>query len=133
MNYFKILGLIFGLAAFLKPVYMHVIPWDENKFIEKTYSEKRPRWIVPVAVIGLGLVALTWYMHVTTDIAYSLILTILFSLTALKAIVLIFDYKTFHKWVAGMLSKDKGRKIVLVDIAASAFGLVIILLALLVY
>jgi hypothetical protein len=133
MNYFKVLGLIFGLAALLKPVYMHLIPWDENKFIAKTYSEKRPAWIVPVAVIGLALVALTWYMHFTAGVPYSLILTILFSLTALKAIILIFDYKSFYKWVAGMLSKEKGRDIVLVDIAAGIFGLAVVLLAILVY
>ncbi len=133
MNYFKVLGLVFGMAAFLKPVYMHLLPWDENKFIAKAYSSKRPAWIIPVAVIGLLLVALTWYMHLTAGIPYSLILTILFSLTALKAITLLFDYQTFHKWVAGMLAKDKGRKIVLIDIAASIFGLALILLAVFVY
>ena len=133
MNYFTWLGLLFGLAALLKPVYMHVIPWNENAFIAKAYAEKRPRWIVPVAVIGLGLVALTWYQHFTAGVEYSLILTILFSLTALKAITLIFDYKRFHTWVAKMLSKDKGKKVVLVDIGASAIGLAIVVLAILVY
>lgn len=133
MNYFKVLGLIFGLAALLKPVYMHLIPWDENKFIAKAYSEKRPAWIVPVAVVGLALVALTWYMHLTAGVPYSLILAILFSLTALKAIALLFDYKRFYNWVAGMLSKDKGRDIVLVDIAAGIFGLAVVLLAIFVY
>jgi hypothetical protein len=42
MNYFKVLGIVFGLAALLKPFYMHLLPWDENQFIEKFYSEKRP-------------------------------------------------------------------------------------------
>lgn len=133
MNYFTWLGLVFGLAALLKPVYMHVIPWDENAFIAKAYAEKRPRWIVPVAVLGLGLVALTWYQHFTADVDYSLVLTIIFSLTALKAITLIFDYRRFHTWVAKMLSRDKGKKIVLVDIAASVIGLAIVVLAIIVY
>ncbi|TVR55388.1 MAG: hypothetical protein EA426_15305 [Spirochaetaceae bacterium] len=133
MNYFTWLGLVFGLAALLKPVYMHLIPWDENAFIAKAYAEKRPPWIVPVAIIGLGLVALTWYQHFTAGVEYSLILTILFSLTALKAITLIFDYKRFHAWVAGMLTKGKGKKIVLIDIIAGIFGLAIVLLAVLVY
>jgi len=69
----------------------------------------------------------------TAGVPYSLILTILFSLTALKAIILIFDYKSFYKWVAGMLSKEKGRDIVLEDIAAGIFGLAVVLLAILVY
>jgi hypothetical protein len=52
MNYFKALGIIFGLAAMLKPFYMHLLPWDENTFIENFYREKRPAWIVPIALAG---------------------------------------------------------------------------------
>lgn len=126
MNYFQILGIGFGLTALLKPFYMHVIPWDENKFIAKAYTEKRPGWIIPVAVFGLLLVGFTWYKEITTDIRYSLVVTIMFSLTAVKAIFFIFDYQKFQKWVAGMLSKDKGRRVVIVDIFAGIFGLALI-------
>ena len=131
MNYFKILGIGFGLIAFLKPFYMHLLPWDENRFIAKTYTEKRPGWIIWVALTGLVLVALTWYMELTTSIEYSLIVTIMFSLTAVKAILFIFDYRKFYKWVGGMLNKDKGRKIILVDIFAGLFGLAMIVLSIL--
>ncbi len=129
MNYFKALGIIFGLIAFLKPFYMHILPWDENRFLEKTYTEKRPAWIVPVAAAGLLLVCFTWYMELTTDIPYSIIITVMFSLTAVKALVLIFDYKKFYQWVAGMLSKDKGRKIIVVDVFAGIFGLIMIVMS----
>ncbi len=133
MNFFKILGIVFGLIAMLKPVYMHLIPWDENKYIAKAYSEKRPRWIVPVAIIGLLLVALVWYLELTTDVPYSLIITIIFSLTAIKALFFIFDYQKFQKWIAGMLAEKKGRKIVWIDIVAGLLGLIIIIASLLVY
>lgn len=133
MNYFKALGIIFGLIAFFKPFYMHILPWDENKFIEKAYTEKRPLWIVPVAVAGLILVSFTWHMELTTDIPYSIVITVMFSLTAVKALVLIFDYRSFYKWVAGMLSKDKGKKIILVDILTGIFGLIMIVLAVLLF
>ncbi|WP_313346921.1 hypothetical protein [Sedimentibacter sp.] len=133
MNYFKILGLIFGIVAFLKPFYMHLLPWDENSFIERTYTEKRPKWIVPVAVVGLFLVGFTWYKHLNSDVPYSIILTLLFSITAIKAIVFIFDYEKFQFWVAKMLKKDKGREIVLIDIGAGLFGLILILIALFIY
>jgi len=133
MNYFKILGIAFGLAAMLKPFYMHLIPWDENKFIAKAYTEKRPRWIVPVAIAGLLLVAFTWYKELTTDVAYSMVITIIFSLTAIKALLFIFDYQKFQKWVAGMLAEKKGRKIVLVDIAAGLLGAIIIVSSLILY
>lgn len=133
MNYFKALGLVFGLAAALKPVYMHLLPWDENAFIAKAYGRQRPAWIVPVALVGLALVALTWYMHFTAGVPYSLILTLLFSLTAIKGITLLLDYERFQAWVAGMLARDRGRGIVLVDVAAGVIGVAIVLLALLVY
>jgi hypothetical protein len=133
LNYFKVLGLVFGLAALLKPVYMHLLPWDENRFIAKAYGEKRPAWIVPMALLGLGLIALTWYMHFTAGVPNSIVLAVIFSLTAVKAIALIFDYKTFHRWVARMLAKEKGRDIVLIDIAAGVTGLVILVLTFLLY
>jgi hypothetical protein len=133
MNYFQGLGLIFGLAAMLKPVYMHVLPWDEHAFIAKAYTKRRPPWVVPVAILGLALVALTWYVHFTAGVPYSLVLTILFSLTALKGLTLLLDYDRFQRWVAAMLAKDRGRGVVLVDLAAGAFGLAIVLLALFVY
>ena len=131
MNYFKVLGIGFGLIAFLKPFYMHLLPWDENRFIAKTYTEKRPGWIIWVALTGLVLVAITWYMELTTSIQYSWIVTIMFSLTAVKAMLFIFNYRKFYKWVAGMLKKDKGRKIIVVDIFAGLFGLAMIVLSIL--
>lgn len=133
MNYFKILGLVFGLLAFLKPFYMHILPWDENKGIEKAYSKERPKWVILVSIIGLGLVALTWYKEVTTEIKYSLILTVLFSLTLIKALILLFDYEKFQKWIASMLKKNKGKQIVFIDIGAGIFGFIIILITLFLY
>jgi len=129
MNYFQVLGIGFGLIAFLKPFYMHVLPWDENKFIAKAYTEKRPKWVVPIAIIGLLFVGFTWYMELTTHIKYSIIITIMFSLTAVKAILFIFDYKKFYNWLDGMLRKNKGKKIVLVDIYAGLFGLALFVLS----
>lgn len=133
MNYFKILGIIFGLVAMLKPFYMHILPWDENKYIAKAYAKKRPKWLVPVAITGLLLVAFTWYKELTTDIAYSLVITIIFSLTAIKALLFIFDYEKFQKWIAGMLAEKEGKKIVVVDIIAGIFGAIVVVASILVY
>ena len=133
MNYFMILGLAFGLAAMLKPFYMHILPWDENKALSRAYSKKRPRWIVPVAIAGLLLVGFTWYMELTTTVPYSIVITLLFSLTAVKALFFLFDYEKFQQWVAGMLSRNKGRKVVLVDSLVGVFGLIVIIATLLIY
>jgi|SRR6056297_661079 len=133
MNYFKVLGIVFGLAAMLKPFYMHLIPWDENKYIAKAYTKKRPNWVVPVAIVGLMLVGFTWYKELTTEVPYSMVITIIFSLTAIKAIFFIFDYQKFQQWVAGMLAKDHGKKIVLVDILAGILGLIVFVASIIVF
>ncbi len=133
MNYFKALALIFGSVALLKPVYMHLLPWDEKSFIAKTYGKERPRWVLGAALGGLGLIALTWYMHFTAEVRYSLVLTILVSLTAMKAVTLILDYQRFHRWVARMLARDRGRDIVLIDIGAGVFGLGVVLMGIFLY
>lgn len=133
MNYFKVLGIVFGLMALLKPFYMHLIPWNENKFIAKAYTKKRPKWILPVAIVGLVLVTFTWYKELTTQIEYSYIISILFSLTAVKALFFILDYEKFQKWVAGMLSHNEGKKIVLIDVFVGIFGVAVIILSILIY
>lgn len=117
----------------LKPFYMHLIPWDENKWIAKAYSKKRPLWVVPVVLAGLILVAFAWYKYFTTDVHYSIVITIHFSLTAIKGVILLFDYQKFQTWVAGMLQREKGRKIILIDIGVGVFGLLIVLFSLYVY
>ena len=88
---------------------------------------------MPVALVGLGLVALTWYLHFTLGVPYSWILAVLFSLTAIKGVALLWDYERFQAWVAGMLATDRGRGVVLVDVAVGAIGLAIVLLAWFVY
>jgi cytochrome c biogenesis factor len=133
LNYFKVLGIVFGLAAFLKPFYMHLLPWDEISFIEKFYSEKRPPYIVMIALLSLALIALTWYLHFTLNVANSIYITVLFSLTAIKALILLLDYQKFQKTVASMLRKDRGRGVVLVDIGASVFGLIILVATFMLY
>jgi len=44
-----------------------------------------------------------------------------------------FYYEKFQKWVAGMLSKNKGKQVVMVDILAGIFGLIVIVTSLLIY
>jgi hypothetical protein len=128
MNYFKILGLVFGTIALLKPVYIHVIPYDENKFIARAYSNKRPVWIVPVVIIGLLLVLYTWYIEITTNYAYSVVISLLFTLTAVKGLILLFNYRKFYMWVSKMLRTGGGKEILRVNIGASIFGFIMIIL-----
>lgn len=133
MSYFLGLGLVMGIAALLKPVYMHLIPWDENRFLAQTYAKKRPAWLVVVAGLGLLLVAFTWYMHFTAGVAYSIVITLLFSLTAIKGLKLLLDYPAFQQWVTGLLRREGGRRIVWIDLGVSLIGLIMIVVSLWLY
>ena len=133
MNYFKALGVLFGFAAMLKPVYMNLLPWDENKFLAKTYAKKRPVWIIPVAIFGLLVVAFTWYIELTTDVTYSMVITIIFSLTVIKALLFLFDYQRFYSWLQRKLKEDSGRKIIIVDIWAGALGIIVVVTSIVIF
>lgn len=133
MNYFKVLGIVFGLVAGLKPFYIHLLPYDENKMLDKAYSSERPAWVLPAGIVGLFLVGFTWYKELTTEIPYSIILTLIFSLTAIKAFFFIFDYEKFQQWVAKMLAEQQGKKIVVLDIFVGILGLAVIIASILLY
>jgi hypothetical protein len=53
----------------------------------------------------------------------------IFSATAVKAIEFIVDYQKFQTWVSGMLSQNKGKQVVVIDIFAGIFGLILIILS----
>ncbi len=127
MFYFKILGICFGLVAALKPIYVHVLPQNDQKLIAGAYTKKRPWWVVPVGIVGLLLVAVTWYMELTTDLTYSLVISILFSLTAIKAVLFVFNYEKFQQWVEALNSKEKSKSILFIDLAVALFGIAIVL------
>lgn len=86
-----------------------------------------------IALLGLVLIALTWYLLFTLGLANSIYNTVLFSLTAVKALVLLIDNEKLQKAVAAMLRKNRGRGIVLVDIGASAIGLIILVFSFYLY
>ena len=50
----------------------------------------------------------TVFHFVLGDVHYSIVITILFSLTAIKGVILLFDYQKFQSWVATNAAKRKG-------------------------
>ncbi len=133
MSYFKVLGLIVGFAAMLKLTYALFWPQNMNAFVLNTYGKKKPAWIIPATIATMGLVGLTWYMHFTTEVPYSIIVTIFVSLALLKMVVLLFNYQSLQKKMIETVVNDKGRDIAKQNIVGGIVGLVVFLLALFVY
>lgn len=80
--------------------------WNEWE-MKNAYSEKKPRWIYVVAILGLILVGFTWYMVFTTSVNYSWIIALLVSLTLVKITNLIFNYEKFREFASTVLNDPK--------------------------
>ena len=80
--------------------------WEMNS----AYAEQRPAWVWVAGLAGLLLIALTWYMVITTDVRFSWILAVLVSLTGVKVSVLLFDYERFRRFASETLA-DRSKMI----------------------
>lgn len=133
MNYFQVLSFIFGAVLILTRPAIQFFPKQWNKFeLEQAYTEQQPKWVWIVGAIGLGLVGLTWYMHFTAGVPYSLVITILFSLTLVKMSQVLFNYRQFRAFAVRVLEKDR-KTLALINIFALLLGAGSILLGFLLY
>lgn len=123
MNYFQILSFAFGAILILTRPAIQFFPKQWNAFeLNKAYTEKQPGWVWFVGVLGLLLVAFTWYKHFTAGVPYSLVITILLSLTLIKMSQVLFNYKQFRIFVARVLEKDR-KTLALINIFALLLGI----------
>lgn len=133
MNYFKVMSLIFGALLILTRVAIHLFPKKWSDFeLEKVYTERQPTWVWIAALIGLLIVALTWYMHLTGDVPYSLVITLLLSLTLVKVSQVLFNYKQFREFASRLLLKDR-KLLLLMNLFLIILGTTLIAMGLLLY
>jgi len=82
--------------------------WNEWE-MKNAYKEEKPKWIYVISILGVLLVAYTWYMVITTDVAYSWVIAALISLTLIKITNLLFNYDKFRDFASTVLN-DKSKK-----------------------
>ena len=133
MNYFQVLSLMFGLLLILTRPLIQFFPKRWNDFeLNTAYTEKQPGWVWVVGVIGFLLVGFTWYKHLTTDVPYSLVITIFITLTLLKTSQVLFNYKQFRQFVERVLVTDR-KTLALINTTVLALGIAVLSLGLFVY
>ena len=133
MNYFQVLSIVFGLVLILTRPAIHFFPKQWNAFeLNTAYTEKQPRWVWLVGLFGIGLVAFTWYKHFTTGVPYSLVITLLLTLTLLKMSQVLFNYKQFRAFVVQVLEYDR-KTLALINLAALFLGMASLLIGFLLY
>ena len=133
MNYFQVLSIVFGLILILTRPAIQFFPKQWNAFeLNTAYTEKQPRWVWYVGIIGLGLVIFTWYMHFAAGIPYSIIITLMLTLTLIKMSQVLFNYKEFRAFAVRVLEKDR-KTLTLINIFAIVLGIASLLMGFLLY
>ena len=133
MNYFQVLSIVFGLILILTRPAIQFFPKQWNAFeLNTAYTEKQPRWVWYVGIFGLGLVIFTWYMHFTADVPYSIIITLMLTVTLVKMSQVLFNYKQFRAFVVRVLEKDR-KTLSLINLFALILGVASLLMGFLLY
>ena len=123
MNYFQVLSIVFGTILILTRPAIQFFPKRWNDFeLNTAYTEKQPRWVWVVGSLGLLLVGFTWYKHFTAGVPYSLVITLLLTLTLLKTSQVLFNYKQFRDFVVRVLTRDR-KILAAINIVALILGL----------
>jgi len=133
MNYFQVLSIAFGLILILTRPAIQFFPRQWNAFeLNTAYTEKQPRWVWFIGLFGLALVIFTWYMHFTAGIPYSIVITLVLTLTLVKTSQVLFNYKQFRAFVARVLERDR-KTLTLINTFALLLGLALLIMGFLLY
>ncbi len=126
MYFFKFLALILGVLMITAGVVVFLLRERWTAFLfDKVMPEKQPFWLWPVAAVTVLIVAMTWYMELTTAVKFSWIITLLITVALPKMYFLLFKYQ----WIRGVLTPfmEKPRLFSLVwGLFAYAFGLIVL-------
>lgn len=132
-NYFGILSTVYGLIMVLKIPAVHLFPEKWNKFeLGVAYTEKQPFWVWLVGLAGISLVGFTWYEYVVTDVPYSLVITIVITLTIAKLAQVLFNYQRFRKFVINVTTRNRSA-FGAMNVVTALVGIALVLLGIFVY
>ncbi|WP_113672085.1 hypothetical protein [Vallitalea guaymasensis] len=125
MLYFKIMCFLWAAIGIISRIAMAVMKDNWNKWeTTKAYKEKKTLWIYIVCIVGLILIALTWYIYIVYSIPYGWILGILISLTGIKILTLMFNYNKFQEFLHATLYNPK--KMLRLNISVIILSLILI-------
>ena len=131
-NYFSYLCFIWAIIGITTRILMAVYGERWNKWeMDQAYKEVKPKWIYLISLLGILLVAFTWYQVFNLDVEYSWIIALLLSLTLVKISALLFNYEKFRAFASETLNNPK--KKLRLNISVFIVSIVMILLGLFIY
>ena len=102
-----------------------------NFELNRAYTEKQPLWVWIVGFIGIGLVGITWYIYFITAVPYSIIITLIITLTMIKVSQILFNYQKFREFAVTVTTEKSMMKTM--NIVTALLGVVLVLLGVIVY
>lgn len=107
-NYFALLCFIWAIIGLCSRVVIKKLgvrwkDWEEYC----AYPEAKPKWLLPVDLLAVALIALTWYMVAASEVRKAWIIAVLMTLVVLKAMAQMFKYNEFRAFVKKALADDK--------------------------
>lgn len=125
MIYFKVLCFVWaavGIGSRVAMVWMgsRWARWEQ----EKAYAAERPAWVVVVAVLGLLVIASTWWVYLAWEVPHGWVLATLLSLTFVKLTKLLFAYDQFRAFLVETLADDAKMMQLNVAVLVLAGGLI---------
>ena len=131
-NYFSYLCFVWAAVGVVTRVLMVTMGDRWNKWeMERAYASQKPAWIYAVGVLGLFVIALTWYQVFNLDVRYSWIMAVFVSLTTIKLSALLFKYDQFRQFASETLSNPQKMK--KLNISVLTISIIFIALGLFVY
>jgi hypothetical protein len=111
LNYFSILSIAWALVGILTRILMTAFGerWNEWE-MSSAYKKERPGWVVIVSLLGILLVAFTWYQVMNTEVAYAWIIAALLTVTLVKISALLFRYEAFRRFASEVLTDPAKKK-----------------------
>ncbi|MBV1759027.1 MAG: hypothetical protein KMY55_14455 [Dethiosulfatibacter sp.] len=131
-NYFSYLCFIWAAVGIITRVLMVTMGDRWNKWeMEKAYASQKPVWIYVIGVVGLFVIAWTWYQVFNLNVQYSWIMAVIVSLTTIKLSALLFKYDQFRQFASETLNNPKKMK--KLNISVLTISIIFIALGVFVY
>ena len=107
MYYFKFMALVLGVIMITLAPIVLILRERWRAFVLKyILPERRPFWLWVIGAISLLIVAITWYVELTTKVPFSWVITLLITLALPKSYFFLFHYEQTRKKILPFIQKD---------------------------
>jgi hypothetical protein len=125
-NYFKIVSMLYGGLLILRIPTMIMTSWGWLGS-----GERRPAWALPLGVVGIFLIVLTWYVHAMSPVEFSWVATLILTIANVKLVQAMLSRRRFQTFALRVASDPI--QITRLDLALGAMGILLVIFGIFVY